>query len=199
MATAAPDARRWPGLARRCLALALVAFGLAAGAVAWDGLHDQRGAADLAVVLGNLVDETGQCSPRLAARLDCAIEIYRAGLVKKILVSGGIGASGFDEAAAMSTYLAAHSIPSSAIIQDHAGNDTFLTARHTAQILREQRFSSVLVISQWFHVPRCKVALSGFHVSPVYTAHPDYFELRDGYALGREVFGFIQYKLRSYN
>lgn len=190
-------------VSRRRVALALaflglLAVGVPAAFIGWDGLHDRLGPADVAVVLGNKVELDGRPSPRLAARLDRAIEVWRLGLVRRILVSGGVGVEGHDEAKVMAGYLIAKGVPANVVDQDGAGWDTFLTARHTAQYLQRERLTSVMVISQWFHITRCRMALHGFKVRPVLSAHPDYFELRDAWSLVREVFGCADYAFRSY-
>jgi len=61
-----------------------------------DGLEDELGQSDIAVVLGNKVEEDGKPSLRLKARLDKAVELYQKNWFKKILVSGAVGKEGFD-------------------------------------------------------------------------------------------------------
>src|ERR1700754_50239 len=56
-----------------------------------DGLHDYRGKADIAVVLGNRVEPDSTLSPELESRVDKALELYRDGRVPRIMVSGGNG------------------------------------------------------------------------------------------------------------
>ncbi|RTZ48551.1 hypothetical protein EJ377_13810 (plasmid) [Chryseobacterium arthrosphaerae] len=48
-----------------------------------DGLIDRQGKADIAVVLGNKVNEDGTLSDRLAARMDQSITLYTSGRVKR--------------------------------------------------------------------------------------------------------------------
>ena len=177
---------------------AFVAIGLAVAYIAWDGLHDRLGKADVAVVLGNRVELDGRPSPRLAARLDRALEVYRAGLVRRIYVSGGLGKEGFDEAKVMAKYLVDRGVPDRDVDQDGAGWDTFLTARHTALYLQREHLTSVMVISQWFHITRCRMALRGFKVGPVLSASAHYYEARDVFSVVREVFGCAEYAFRSY-
>ena len=69
-------------------AIALVLL-LAAGALVWSGLHDDVQHADVALVLGNTVQTDGTPSPRLQARLDKTLELYRAGYFPAIIASGG--------------------------------------------------------------------------------------------------------------
>lgn len=63
--------------------------------IIFDGLNDRNSKADVAIVLGNKVNEDGTLSDRLKARLDKSIELYKNGRVKKIIVSGGLGKEGF--------------------------------------------------------------------------------------------------------
>ena len=56
-----------------------------------------------------------------------------------------------------------------------------------------------MVVSQYFHVPRMRLALERAGVTPVYSAHAQYFELRDVYSIAREVVGYGVYLLRADN
>jgi uncharacterized SAM-binding protein YcdF (DUF218 family) len=145
------------------------------------------------------VQPDGRPSPRLRARLDRALELYRENMFEKIIVSGGIGKEGFDEAAAMGDYLASHGVPRERIIQDNEGVTTYASAANALRILREQKLTGVLVVSQYFHVPRTKLALRKFGIAPVYSAHARYFEARDVYSIARELVAYIQYSCRGYD
>ena len=56
--------------------------------ISWDGLHDDAGKADIAIILGNPVQADGTLSPWLKGRVDRAIALYQQGRVKKIFASG---------------------------------------------------------------------------------------------------------------
>lgn len=156
-------------------------------------MRDEIQKADVAVVLGNAVNRDGLPSHRLAARLDTAVKLYHDGMFDHVIVSGGIGRYGFDEAAVMKNYLVKQGVPPEKIIADSLGVTTAATARNTAVIAREHRWSSVLVISQYFHIPRSRLALSRAGLDRVYSAHAHYFELRDIYSTLREVIGYGAY------
>jgi vancomycin permeability regulator SanA len=173
----------------------IVLFVAAAGLIAISGLRDDIHPADVAVVLGNEVRADGTPHPRLAARLDAALALYDSGVVKNVIVSGGIGKSGFDEAAVMKSYLAGRGIPADRIVADSLGVTTAATATNTAAILRQRRWSSVVVVSQYFHIPRCRLAMRREGITPVYSAHARYFEWRDLYSTAREVVGYPAYLL----
>ena len=171
----------------------IAAFLLASAVLVALGMSDAIHEADVAVVLGNTVNPDGSPSRRLAARLDMAVELYHRSMFKNVIVSGGVGREGFDEAAVMKDYLARRGIPQDKIIVDSLGVTTAATARNVAAIAKEHHWSSVLVISQYFHIPRCRLALSRAGIERVYAAHAHYFELRDIYSVFREVLGYAAY------
>lgn len=78
--------------------VAFAALLLASTVLIARGMSDEIHEANVAVVLGNTVNPDGTPSRRLAARLDTALELHRRGLFKNIIVSGGVGREGFDEA-----------------------------------------------------------------------------------------------------
>lgn len=157
------------------------------------GLKDHVGKADVALVFGNTVNPDGKPSARLRARLDKALELYRAGYFPTIIVSGGIGIEGYDEAKVMRDYLVSQGISDENIIMDNEGKNTADSAKNTLRFLQETNNKSVFVISQYFHVPRACLILKRYGISTVYSAHPNYFEWRDVYSALREVVGYGYY------
>jgi vancomycin permeability regulator SanA len=169
---------------------------LLALAILIDGFTDNLDKAYTAVVLGNTVYPDGTPSPRLKARLDKAVELYRQGYFKRIIVSGAQGGEGYDEARVMKNYLISHGVEPQAVLPDPNGFNTFETARNTAALLRRAEDKSVMVITQYFHVTRCRIALNKFGITEVRSAHANYFGLRDIYSLFREVAAIPVYLLR---
>lgn len=151
-----------------------------------DGLTDEKKHADLAVILGNKVNEDGTLSERLEKRLECGLNLYRNGRVKKILVSGGLGKEGFYEGDKMKEYLINHGVPDSVIIVDNAGNNTIATVDNTLKLKDSLNFQSLIVVSQYFHLTRTKMLFRKRHFENVSSVSPAYFELRDIYSLLRE-------------
>jgi vancomycin permeability regulator SanA len=158
-----------------------------------DGLNDEIAAADAAVVLGNTVERNGQPSERLKARLEKAVELYEHKLVGKIIVSGGFGAEGFEEADVMRDYLVSRNIPEGDIILDKDGYNTYKTAVNTKQIMERRNMRSVIIVSQYFHITRSRLAFQKAGIENIYAAHANYFELRDAYSILREFTGFYSY------
>lgn len=175
----------------------ILAFTLAATLIVADGLTDDIHAADVVIVPGNTVEKDGRPSARLRARLDRTVSLYRQGLFPNVIVSGGVGIEGFDEAAVMKRYLVENGVPDGRILVDSGGANTYLTARNAARIMRENGWRNAMVVSQYFHVPRTRLAVKRSGVTPVFSAHAQYFELRDVYSIAREVIGYGAYLLRD--
>ncbi len=181
----------------RTLGIILFTFLSAAVAIAYDGLDDNVFNADIIIVLGNKVDCDGRLSPRLQARLNMAKELYNQGKAKSIFVSGGSGKEGFDEATVMSDYLIKKHIPTSAIVIDSKGVDTMATAKNASVYMKNQNFTSAIVVTQYFHVSRTKLALRQMGVSNLGNAHARIVETRDIYSLAREVIGYVVYAIKN--
>lgn len=186
-------------LIRRCgtwLTGLLAVFVLAALAIVIAGTREDVRPRDVAVILGSTVHENGVPSARLAARLDRGLALYRAGVVKHVIVSGGVGKEGHDEAQVMHDYLRSAGMPPEAILVDSDGRDTESTARNCARLMRG-RFSGVIVVSQYFHNPRVRLALHAHGVTDTGSAYARFFEVRDLYSIAREVVALPVYWMRS--
>lgn len=160
------------------------------------GLRDDVAASDVAIVLGSKVELDGKPSARLEARLGKALELYRRGLFANIIVSGGIGQEGYDEARVMRDWLVANGVPAGSVIEDNRGATTWDTAMNSARIMKERGWQSALVVSQYFHVPRCRLACRKVGIAEVHGAHADYYAVRDFYSLPREVGAYLKYWVR---
>lgn len=164
-------------------------FGIAA--IWLDGATTNYEKSEYAVVLGNQVYPSGEPSERLQARLNRAAELFRDGTVEKIIVSGGFGKEGYDEASVMKRYLEAQGIPAAAIITDSYGNNTHLTAHNAKQWANIAK--PIIVVSQLYHLSRSKMAFQHVGFTQVGVAYPLYFEWRDVYASLRELPAWLSY------
>lgn len=158
-----------------------------------DGLRDEKELCEFAVILGSKVNEDGTLSDRLQARLDAGLELYKNHIVQKIFVSGGTGKEGFPEGEKMAEYLIQHGVKQDDIVIDNQG----LTTRKTAEnfVVQFPDCKSVIVVSQYFHISRCKLAMKQTGVENVYGVHARCFELRDIFSLFREFFAWYVYRI----
>ena len=84
-------------------------------------------------------------------RIEAAIELYKAGKIKFILISGDNGRNDYDEPTSMKNDLIAAGIPESAIYLDYVRFRTLDSIVRCKKVLGQDR---VLVISQKFHNER---------------------------------------------
>lgn len=101
-----------------------------------------------AIVPGASVRPDGSLSPALLDRLDAALELYQAGTVERVLVSGDDGDN--HEADAMAGWLIASGVPNDRITRDGAGYRT----RTTMEDARRIGIVDAVVCTQAFHLPR---------------------------------------------
>ncbi|MBN1501779.1 MAG: YdcF family protein [Spirochaetes bacterium] len=149
--------------------------------------------ADVCVVLGNKVNEDGTVSKRLQARLDECLELYNLNYFSTIIVSGGIGKEGFDEAEVMRLYLISKGVDGKNIITDSNGVNTLMTAKFTEKYLRENGYHSVIIVSQYFHILRSVVIFRKLGIKTVYHSSPHFYEVRDLFSILREMVAVIKY------
>ncbi|RJQ74678.1 hypothetical protein D5S17_22165 [Pseudonocardiaceae bacterium YIM PH 21723] len=106
----------------------------------------------VALVLGaGLTKPDGKPTPFLAARLDLAVDAYRRGTVRALVVSGDNGRQDYDEPSAMRAYLVEHGVPTTSVVSDYAGFDTWDSC---ARLTRVFGATGAVVITQDFHLPR---------------------------------------------
>ncbi len=105
---------------------------------------------DCVIVLGASA-KTGKPSLMLQDRLDLAYELYSAGYVKKILVSGDHMYDNYDEANAMKNYLLDLGVPEEDIFMDHAGVDTYTTMKRAKEVFQVE---SCIISTQKYHLYR---------------------------------------------
>lgn len=170
---------------------------LGALVLAWQGLSARPSDADAALVFGNTVDRNGVPSKRLESRLVAARELYAAKRVRYVLVSGGFGKEGFDEAEVMARWLRARGVPDSALIVDSHGTDTRATCVNARRLLAARGAKSVDVVTQWFHVPRARLAAQRAGLDVRGAARARYCEPRDAYSFARELVAYPVYALRN--
>lgn len=162
-----------------------------------DGLRDYKGSADIAVVLGNRVEADSSLSPVLQGRVDKALLLYRQGRVHKIMVSGGKGlkAGKVPEGMAMKRYLVGKGVPAGDIIEDNDGENTYLTAQDFRAVKDSLHAESVIVVSTFYHITRCKYIFRKLGIRNVYSASSDIFYANDLVGLLREFPALYKYMI----
>jgi vancomycin permeability regulator SanA len=109
----------------------------------------------VAIVFGAATYADGSPSPFLKGRLDLARELFDHGKVRAILVSGDNRHLDYNEPDAMRNYLIAQGVPSSKVVADYAGFDTYSTCVRARRIFGVSRAT---LVSQTYHLPRAITA-----------------------------------------
>ncbi|SAK66264.1 hypothetical protein AWB76_03799 [Caballeronia temeraria] len=152
--------------------------------------------ADVAVVFGNALAVDGTPKPILAARLDTAVKCHRAGLCPVLFVSGSIDGPGLNEATAMRAWLIGHGVKQNAIVVDEHGDNTLASARNAVAFMREHRMTRVMLVTQYYHLPRARLAFERAGAAVVLGAFPHRFRAMDVYSSWREVPAYAVYFAR---
>ena len=162
-----------------------------------DGLCGYSGSADMAIVLGNLVEANGSLSPVLRGRVDRALALYQQGRVARIMVSGGMGlqAGRYPEGLAMKQYLVARGVPADRIVEDNHGENTYLTAKDFLPVADSLQVHSVIVVSSFYHITRTKYILRKLGVRNVHGDASQAFFWNDVVGLPRDAVAFYKYLL----
>jgi uncharacterized SAM-binding protein YcdF (DUF218 family) len=191
----APQPQNWRRVALgSCCLFALFPLAL----MLFFGNTDYRRPADVAVVLGARVYPDGRMSDALEDRIRTGCELYRAGLAKKLVLSGGLGDGPVTEAGAMRRYALSHGVPEKDIFIDDHGHNTEATVRDTVPLFRQWGASRVLAVSHFYHLPRVKLAYqrAGFNVCTV-PARQAHVLVKLPFNMAREVAAFWSYYFKE--
>ena len=105
----------------------------------------------MAIVYGARVYENNKPSSVLYDRIFTAVELYRAGKVKKLLLSGAKNQDKYDEPTVMKKTALELGVPEEDIVTDFAGHRTFETCRRAGSVYEVKK---AIHITQRFHLPR---------------------------------------------
>jgi SanA protein len=146
---------------------------------------------DCILILGARVWDTGP-GPMLADRLLQGIELYKAGVSDRLLVSGDHGTKEYDEVNAMKNYAIEHGVPSEHIFMDHAGFSTYDSMYRARDVFQVKK---VIIVTQEFHLYRSlyianKLGLDAYGVASDLRpyARQEYVEIREVLARIKDFF-----------
>jgi SanA protein len=107
--------------------------------------------AQAVLVLGAAVYRNGQLSDVFQDRASVALDVYRKGIVQKILISGDHSRGNCDEVNAAKKFFVKNGVPGQDIFVDYAGFDTYSSAYRAKGVFQAD---SVIISTQEFHLPR---------------------------------------------
>lgn len=121
------------------------------------GRSDSRKEVDAIVVMG-VAQYDGRPSPQLQARLDHVLTLWKQGVAKLVVTTGGNQPGDrFTEARASADYLIAGGIPESAISMEDIGSTTLQSLQGVAEILNSRGLTSVEIVTDPYHALRSRL------------------------------------------
>lgn len=105
----------------------------------------------VAVVLGARVWDDGSLSHALLDRVITAVDLYKAGKAKKLIMTGDNPSPQYDEPTAMKNKAIELGVPEADIVLDFAGRRTYDSCYRAKEIFEVKK---AVIISQEFHLPR---------------------------------------------
>ena len=150
--------------------LLAVAFPFLARAAAlwWAQAHTYQAgevpARRVALVLGARVYPDGRLSAMLADRVAAAAELYHAGKVDALLMSGDNSSVDYNEPDAMREHAVSLGVPREAVFVDYGGRRTYDSCYRAHHIFGVEE---AVVVTQAFHLPRALMLCSGLSIDAV--------------------------------
>jgi SanA protein len=117
-----------------------------------------------AVIFGAGLWSDGSPTPILKDRVRAGAQLYFAGRVEKLLMSGDNRFVNYNEPAAMRDYAVGLGVPAEAIVLDYAGRRTYDTCYRAKAIFG---LTDVILVTQKFHLPRALFICNAIGVSAV--------------------------------
>jgi len=107
--------------------------------------------ARVAIVFGARVFGDGRLSSMLRDRVETAIDLYKAGKVDKLLMTGDNSTAAYNEPADMMAYAIRHGVPAEDIQPDYGGRRTYDSCYRARYIFG---IEEAVLVTQEFHLPR---------------------------------------------
>ena len=144
----------------------------------------------VAIVYGARVYPSGRLSAMLRDRVETSIELYHAGEVDTLIMSGDGREANYDEPGFMAAYAIRSGVPAEAIIEDSLGLRTYDTC-YNAEAMGA---STAVLVTQEFHLPRAVVTCQalGLDVIGVIADRQSYSRRSLEYSTTREFFASQQ-------
>lgn len=117
--------------------------------------------APVAIVFGAGLTRSGEPTPVLRDRVQTAADLYFAGKVEKLLMSGDNRTLDYNEPGAMRDYAIGLGVPEGDIILDYAGRRTYDTCYRARHIFGVEQ---AILVTQNFHLPRALFTCSAFGI-----------------------------------
>ena len=120
--------------------------------------HDDR---SIAIVFGAGLTRSGEPTPALYDRVATAVDLYRRGLVKKLLLTGDNRFANYNEPEAMRRTAVKLGVPDKDLVLDYAGRRTYDSCYRAHEIFG---VNHAILVSQSFHLERAVYLCEAFGI-----------------------------------
>ncbi|MFA6099005.1 MAG: YdcF family protein [Patescibacteria group bacterium] len=161
---------------------------------------------DVIIVLGGGIVPDLKILPwAVQERMNEADRLFKAGYAKNVIVTGGIvKGQNYTESQFMKAYAVDHGISSSDIIEENRSTSTYENAKNSQAIMKQKGWSTALVVTSDYHLPRACDTFRKFNVNVVCVSaiEPSSFKsnhfrrLTDFFAIMREYLATVYYFVR---
>jgi SanA protein len=138
--------------------------------------------APVALVLGAGLNRDGSPGLVLRDRVRKAVDLYFAGKVEKLLMSGDNSTKYYDEPSAMKAYAISLGVPSEDIVLDFAGRRTYDSCYRAREIFH---LDEMIVVTQNYHLSRALYLCDSMGIQAVGVAADESIYPRRAYLIWR--------------
>ncbi|MBE9121726.1 YdcF family protein [Tychonema sp. LEGE 07199] len=141
----------------------------------------------IAIVFGAGIWEDGTPTPMLADRVQAAVDLYKTGRVRQILMTGDNSSPDYNEVKAMQEYAQAQGVPLNNITLDYAGLSTYESCYRAKEIFG---ITQAVLVTQNFHIARAVYTCRQLGVQAIGLGTPDWGKFRQS--------SMIRYSFREF-
>jgi len=132
----------------------------------------------VAIVFGALVYNNQTPCPMLADRVAAAVQLYKSGRVRKLLMTGDNSSVQYDEPTAMGCYAEKLGVPKKDIVLDYAGFNTYDSCYRAVHIFGVKQ---AILVTQTYHEHRAVTIARTLGMDAVGVDLPDWSKYPDMY------------------
>lgn len=135
-------------------------------------LRNEALPADVAIVLGAGTDGD-QPPPVFAERINHALQLYKSGMVRKLIMTGGRGVDGYSEGWVAQNYAIVHGVHPEDVLIEENSRTTYENLVEAQNLMQQRGYTTALIVSDPLHMKRSMIIASDLginaHSSPTQT------------------------------
>ncbi len=133
---------------------------------------DAQEKSDVAIVLG-AGTINNEASPVFKERVNHAVELYKSGVVQKIIITGGLGeGSVLADSQVAKQYALSLGVPAADILTEEKSTITQENLENAAAIMREEGFQTAVIVSDPLHMARAMLMAKDAGIDAVSSPTP---------------------------